>query len=306
MVEVLSLPAKMVRNTSGRRTAIGSGTRVYSERENREASTPISDSYSTTDNSKGGFDDPDSNPNSIKLFHSRKPTTVWTNRSTNTSNSSRQQDEFISQGATSDRIPSQKYKDDSIVEKEQQVDDRVVANDIPFDQANANAANREKIKPGTVGTYTYTDTALRDSTLSDFDDSAGSAISTKFESIWVLSPDQSPSQPSRPINNDRSDDEVIDGRFIVPLPKYNGPNTIDKEVISSDLNYHQSSIPIFDTTCSGDPMKFRSIPRLKNEICNPTMNGEGVERSSFSSYPKKSSREQLRKMYQHYSKSKEK
>jgi len=265
---------------------------AYSERKDNEISTSISDSYSTTDNSKGGFDDPDSNSNTIKLFHSRKPATVWTNRSTNNINSNRQQGEFISQYTSSNRVPSSKYKDDLIVEKEKQVEDRVVANDIPFDQPNTNAAIREKRKPGTSGTYTYTDTALRDSTLSDFDDSVVSAISTKFESIWVSSPDQIPSQPTQPINNDRSNDEVIDdleelgGRFIIPSPKFNGPKTIDKDIISSDLNYHQSSTPIFTTTCSGDPMKFRSFPQLKNEIYNPAMNGEGGERSSISSYAK--------------------
>jgi hypothetical protein len=314
MVEILSPTTKMGRNTNGgRRTG---NSRTYSDREEQDAelSTPTSNSYydtTTTDNnSKGGgisIDDHGTNP--IKQNYRRNfgkdgiyvpPETVWSNNNQGgMSTHSRQQNETASQDNTaSDRISPphhQYYEDDSIVEQQQklqqqQQQDRMVDNDIPFDQpfdqANADASNiiKRTMSGGrTVGTCS--DTALRESTLSDLrcDDSAfTSVVSSKFENIWVSSPNvQSASSPSRrPIINERSnednnnddyledkDNNMNGGRFIVPPPKYSGPSTIDKEGISyDDSNYYQSSALVINT--SGDPMIDQmippSIPQLKH------------------------------------------
>jgi hypothetical protein len=320
MVEILSSTTKMGRNTNGgRRTG---NSRTYSDREqDAELSTPTSNSYydTTTDNnSKGGISIDDHRSNPIKENYRRNfgkdgiyvpPETVWSNNNQGAmSTHSRQQNETASQDNTaSDRISPpqhQYYEDDPMIEQQQQrrqQQDRMVNIDQPFDQANAYASNIiERTMSGGRTVGARSGTALRGSTLSDFrcDDSAfTSVVSSKFENIWVSSPDdQSASSPSRrPIINERSNEDNNDdylededednnmngGRFIVPSPKYSGPCIIDKDGISyDDSNYYQSSAMI--TTTSGDPMIDLtippSIPQLKhtNNIDNSPMmmNGE--------------------------------
>jgi hypothetical protein len=328
MVEILSPTTKMGRNTNGgRRTG---NSRTYSDREEQDAelSTPTSNSYYDTtttnnNNSKGGgitIDDHGTNPIPIKQNYRRNfgkdgiyipPETLWSNNNQgamNTHSSSRQQNETASQDNTaSDRISPpqhQYYENDSVVEQQQQ-EDRMVDNDVPFDQpfdqANADESNIiERTMSGGRTVGTRSDMALRDSNLSDVrcDDSAfTSVVSSKFENIWVSSPDDASSPLRRPIINERSnmdnnnDDYLEDednnmngsGRFIVPPPKYSGPSTIDEEGIAyDDPNYYQSSALITNT--SGDPMMDPmippSIPQLKHTSTNNKdnssmmMNGE--------------------------------
>lgn len=335
MVEILSPPTKMGRNTNGGRRT---GNRTYSDREEQDAelSTPTSNSYFDTtadNNSKGGsisIDDHESNPIKSTPHYRRNfgkdgiyvpPETVWSNnQGTPTSTHSRQQNETTSQDNTAlDRISPppqhQYYEDDPVAEQDQQQqqqqeEDRMVENDIPFDQPfdQANADIERTMSGGRSAGHTRTaDTALRDSTLSDLrcDDSAyTSVVSSKFENIWVSSglDDQSASSPSRrPIMNERSihnednaddleddgDDNMNDdGRFIVPPPKYSDPSTIDKEGISydDDSNYYQSPSII-----NGDPMIPPSIPQLKHtNVDNPMMNDEeGKDSSNIHSYAEK-------------------
>ena len=326
MVEILSPTTKMGRNTNGgRRTG---NSRTYSDREEQDAelSTPTSNSYYDTtttnnNNSKGGgisIDDHETNPIPIKQNYRRNfgkdgiyipPETLWSNNNQgamNTHSSSRQQNETASQDNTaSDRISPpqhQYYGNDSVVEQQQQ-EDRMVDNDVPFDQpfdqANADESNIiERTMSGGRTVGTRSDMALRDSNLSDVrcDDSAfTSVVSSKFENIWVSSPDDASSPLRRPIINERSnmdnnnDDYLEDednnmnggGRFIVPPPKYSGPSTIDEEGIAyDDPNYYQSSALITNT--SGDPMMDPmippSIPQLKHtnnkDNSSMMMNGE--------------------------------
>ena len=325
MVEILSPTTKMGRNTNGgRRTG---NSRTYSDREEQDAelSTPTSNSYYDTtttnnNNSKGGgitIDDHGTNPIPIKQNYRRNfgkdgiyipPETLWSNNNQgamNTHSSSRQQNETASQDNTaSDRISPpqhQYYENDSVVEQQQQ--DRMVDNDVPFDQpfdqANADESNIiERTMSGGRTVGTRSDMALRDSNLSDVrcDDSAfTSVVSSKFENIWISSPDDASSPLRRPIINERSnmdnnnDDYLEDednnmnggGRFIVPPPKYSGPSTIDEEGIAyDDPNYYQSSALITNT--SGDPMMDPmippSIPQLKHtnnkDNSSMMMNGE--------------------------------
>ena len=322
MVEILSPTTKMGRNTNGgRRTG---NSRTYSDREEQDAelSTPTSNSYYDTtttnnNNSKGGgitIDDHETNPIPMKQNYRRNfgkdgiyipPETLWSNNNQgamNTHSSSRQQNETASQDNTaSDRISPpqhQYYENDSVVEQQQQ--DRMVDNDVPFDQpfdqANADESNIiERTMSGGRTVGTRSDMALRDSNLSDVrcDDSAfTSVVSSKFENIWISS-----SPLRRPIINERSnmdnnnDDYLEDednnmnggGRFVVPPPKFSGPSTIDEEGIAyDDPNYYQSSALITNT--SGDPMMDPmippSIPQLKHTSTNNKdnssmmMNGE--------------------------------
>jgi hypothetical protein len=85
-------------------------------------------------------------------------------------------------------------------------EDRTTDNDLPFDQASDTVDRDTTTVSSTteaIGTARQTATSykqaimspLRNPQLSDFDDSNLSPVSTKFESIWVSSPEASPDRP---------------------------------------------------------------------------------------------------------------
>jgi hypothetical protein len=153
-------------------------------------------------------------------------------------------------------------------------DERVVENDVPFDQANDDDAARETVvafRDGHDENHTrlrncsdsYYDgthpvespgadapTPLRNPKVSDFEDSCYSPGSTRFESIWLSTPEATPDRTGRITSRhanlneqlqlkdggavvetvvlDELDDNV--GRFTFPPPKLSDPNPADESL----------------------------------------------------------------------------
>ena len=117
--------------------------------------------------------------------------------------------------------------------------------DVPFDQTNDDATTREIIAATatelTGGTETDTYNRSRIQKESSIEDSTYSPLSRNFDSIWLSSPEHTPSRPNNVITNSkegkmylstniskvdciRQDDLDENGaRFIVPPPKFSDP-----------------------------------------------------------------------------------
>ncbi|KAL3908873.1 MAG: hypothetical protein SGILL_008316 [Bacillariaceae sp.] len=135
-------------------------------------------------------------------------------------------------------------------------EDRMAGNDIPFDQAS-DAAARESasatsafVSPAALRRnrlaaqgmlskqqqQQHVSSPMRNPRLSDFDDSNLSPVSTRFESIWLSSPEQTPDRPVKTTVKTSSQQPFIkkhlpkkdeldetEGRFTMAQPRFSDP-----------------------------------------------------------------------------------
>eukprot|EP00536_Pseudo-nitzschia_multiseries_P013739 jgi/Psemu1/291040/fgenesh1_pg.607_\ len=113
--------------------------------------------------------------------------------------------------------------------------DRMVENDMPFDQANDVAGTRAVSTSTAIGSGDHIDTDSHNHSIDqqapDIEGSVCSPISTRFESIWLSSPEHSVSERNKQSFNSEEERTGVNkngfaesgARFVVPPPKYSDP-----------------------------------------------------------------------------------
>lgn len=219
--------------------------------------------YSATDDSKGFNEirsraNTNANPNPTQLQIGKNIGKNGIHISPTTLSSSSRRITHHSNSGSNKRGNEQSVEDEELMKTAILLplkEEKMSENDIPFDQANDDLAIRENSwksaistkTPLHAGTINHHDTAdygnTRNPRVPDFKDSAYSPVATKFESVWLSSPERSSSQPRVSINSgdemnnqfirktEVTDSENYDlvengGQFLVPPPKYSDPYTI--------------------------------------------------------------------------------
>jgi hypothetical protein len=291
--EISSVPTKTAHRNEKYSTNNDYGQVRTSSKSNRLSSSFKSESvitretmHSATDSSKGFAESYSrANPNPTQLHYrnslgkngtNSSPVTLLTTSSRIRNEHSVERDELVKQSISNIASPRKGEK--------------TAGNDIPFDQANDDLATRGENGKKATSTRTYlgagsgnhTGTAdygnIKNSKVSDFEDSDYSPVSTKLESICFSSPEHSSSQPHISVNSrdekscqSRRRTEVTDsenydlvengGRFLVPPPKYSNLYSIalDHEGASSSTALYKEQ----NDVCTSS--RFSLIPQQISE-----------------------------------------